>query len=138
MEKLTGGRSAFWAIDFEKYLELNPFYLVFGKGFDFPYFVNQTYYNGMRIWCHNDFLDCLLSGGLLCFLVYIYIVFKNIFSLKDSKILMTFLGLYYLFVAFINGLFGYQHYLLSYIMLYIVVRCDFNKQEGKKQEDYRQ
>lgn len=133
----TSGRSDFWMIDLNAYKELNPLGLLFGKGFDYPYYINATRYN-YRIWCHNDFLECLLSVGIVGLAVYSFSMIKNFYSLNKSFIIKMLISLYFLFTAFVNGLFGYQHYLYSYILLYVFtmgVNSEKMKETKKKRID---
>ena len=137
LEHFTSGRSVFWLIDLRNFAGLNPINQFTGRGFDYPYIVNETYYN-FRIWSHNDFINCLLSVGLYGTCIYTFIVYKNIKCLYANKIIIFVVSFYYLFVAIINGLFAYQHYLYSYIILYCfatLLKCSKTFDMGKGRFD---
>lgn len=120
LEKLTAGRTVFWLIDIKKYMELNLIYKLIGHGFNYPYYVNEQFY-GMRIWSHNDYINLLLSVGCIGCLIYVFTFFKAMKQLKNKKIYYIFVFTYFMFVSFVNGLFSYQHYLYSFLLLFIFV-----------------
>lgn len=123
IDRLTNGRTTFWLIDLFAYKEFGFVKKIFGGGFDLPYHINLGKY-GMYIWSHNDFIETLLSAGFLGVFVYGCALLKNYKSFKKHcrmKWPPVLVLLYFLIVAFCNGLFGYQHYLYSYIVLYIFV-----------------
>lgn len=122
MAQLTSGRTEFWMIDINAFLNFNLINKVFGNGFDYVYHVNQTEY-GMKIWAHNDIINLLLSIGLFGVLIYIILLIKTFYKLKKNtvKFINWFLIVsYFLVVSLINGLFTYQHYLFSFIILVLL------------------
>lgn len=125
MEKLTSGRTAFWLIDILQYLHADLVSQIFGSGFDFSSHINSIYY-GMAIWAHNDLIEVVLSVGIMGLLVYLASVLGLIFGSSIDKIGKCLLFIYFFGIAFLNGLFGYQHYLYSVLLLYI-----FMNQYGK-------
>lgn len=119
MISMTGGRSAFWIIDLKEYSKFNIFYLLFGHGFDYVYQVNKMYYN-LYIWAHNDVIDLLLSIGATGTILYLTI-WKNFFKRYKRHIMnkseYRLFVIYIIFPMLFNGLFTYQHYLLSTFIL---------------------
>ena len=118
LASMSGGRSEFWVIDLREFLKQNIFVKFFGRGFDFPYITNKKYYN-MHIWSHNDIIDLLLSVGIVGVAIYGK-VWKD-FLMKSrrhikSKMVYGLLLIYILFPLIFNGMFTYQHYLLSSIV----------------------
>ena len=115
---MSGGRSEFWIIDLREFIKQNIFVKFFGRGFDFPYITNKKYYN-MHIWSHNDIIDLLLSVGIVGMVIYGKIwkdfLMKSRRQIK-SKMVYGLLLIYVLFPLIFNGMFTYQHYLLSSII----------------------
>ncbi len=118
MDLFTSGRSTFWLIDLKAYLEGNIYRLFFGNGFDFSYLTNLQRY-GRSNWAHNDFIEVLISAGIIGLGLYFYILLNNykVYRYKLNRLTCWAVAIYYLFVAFVNGLIIYQHYLYSYIVL---------------------
>lgn len=131
----SNGRLDFWLIDINSFFKSNFINILFGNGFDYVYIINKTYYH-MRIWAHNDFIDCALSVGLNGLVLYMYLFYSILqnFRKNYSKMLRILITIYILFVAFVNGLFLYQHYLYSIVILYIVLTNNpiFNKDKVKE------
>lgn len=117
----TGGRSAFWVIDIQEFLRINPISQLIGCGFDYVYQVNYKYYH-MHIWAHNDFIDLLLSTGILGTFYYIRKWASFISQVKNTE-KMLYIGyiIYILFPMFFNGMFTYQHYFFSVLILTIIL-----------------
>lgn len=118
----TGGRSAFWLIDIKEYLRINPIFQLIGRGFDYVYQVNYKYYH-MHIWAHNDFIDLLLSTGIIGTIFYIrkWITFTSCIK-RAGKLMYIGYIIYILFPMFFNGMFTTQHYFLSVIILTMILR----------------
>lgn len=120
LERLTSGRTTFWIIDINAYFNLGSLGQLLGRGFDYVYYVNRTFY-GFEIWAHNDVIDCLLSVGLAGTFLYC-LVFARCFSgvifiNKKRKLLAVLTILYLTIPMLLNGLFEYQHYLYSAVLL---------------------
>ena len=129
VEPFTNGRTAFWAIDLQAYLQGNLFYKIFGHGFDYIYYINQTRY-GLRIWAHNDFINVLLCNGILGIITYFYsyiCIFREAWK-NLKKLDAILLSLFLVIIALINGLFVYQHYLYSFIIIYVLA-TNFNSKD---------
>ena len=117
LEKLTSGRTAFWLIDIQQYLQTDVFSQIFGSGFDFSSHVNSIYY-GMSIWAHNDFIEVILSTGIIGLIIYLVSTLGLFWGNYIDKFSKFLLFVYFFGIAFLNGLFGYQHYLYSALLLY--------------------
>ena len=116
----TSGRIEFWAIDFNDWLESTILQQLFGKGFDYVYQLNYEQY-GIYIWAHNDFINVLLCNGLFGILIYSYTIFSiypNMSKRVGHPKAITIIA-FLILVALLNGLFVYQHYLYSFVLLYV-------------------
>lgn len=121
MTAMSSGRLDFWKLDLEAYWDLPFFGKLLGNGFDYVYRVNQEGYN-MRIWAHNDIIDLLLSAGLLGVFIYLAVfrsLYRSIFRLRYGRLGKLLLFMYILLPMLLNGLFVYQHYLYSFVLLFI-------------------
>ncbi|MCI8466461.1 MAG: hypothetical protein HFI63_11535 [Lachnospiraceae bacterium] len=118
----TNGRTVFWLIDLDSYFHSSLSGVLFGNGFGFSYHINSLKY-GREIWAHNDFIEVLISTGIIGFTAHMYVLIKNFDCLKKHtyKLTMWCVILYYVFVAFINGTIIYQHYIYSFIILELLV-----------------
>ena len=130
----TGGRAAFWVIDIREYLKLNPLFMLIGKGFDYVYYVNKLYYN-MHIWAHNDLIQLLLGTGVVGIILYLrnwlYFV-KMILKNGLNRLTIISFVLYIFFPMIFNGLFTYQHYFFSVIIMGIaLVRKNIDNEKAK-------
>lgn len=128
LESFSNGRSAFWLIDLQAYFESSFINKIIGNGFDYVYFINKTRY-GIGVWAHNDFINVLLCNGLLGFSVYC-MPYLRLFltSYRSMRFIdFIFVNVFILSIAFINGLFVYQHYLYSFVLLYIIVEYFSNQ-----------
>jgi hypothetical protein len=123
----SSGRFEFWLIDLNAYSKLDWFQKIFGSGFDYVYLVNRDSY-GLYIWAHNDFINTLLCNGLFGLFVYCT-AFFTIFKCRSHFRRYDFFWVFfYIFsVTFINGLFAYQHYLFSFVFLFIFAEFATNK-----------
>lgn len=125
----TSGRSVFWLIDINAFIQSTPLAIFFGNGFDYVYEVNSSLY-GLRIWAHNDFIDILLSVGLFGFFLYILAIGKSIVQMKrqsGSFFVVFLLAIYLLGPAFLNGFFVSQHLVYSYLLLSVVIHDKSNQ-----------
>ena len=135
LSKFSSGRDIFWLIDINAYFNMNFINKILGSGFDFPYYVNETQYS-MRIWAHNDFIDLLLSLGVMGVILYFGAFMKDIKKMKQKKKLyILLLSIYFMFVSFINGLFVYQHYVYSYMVLFAFMFVECNERRTKISEN---
>lgn len=121
--KLTNGRTAFWVVDLLAFENYNIIQKLVGNGFQYVYMVNEKNFN-LAIWAHNDFINCLLSVGLIGTFIYVYMLYrtgKKIIKIPRKDIVIKALLIFYiLFPAFLNGFYTYQHYFYSFIILVIL------------------
>lgn len=130
----TSGRTEFWAIDLGAFLNFNIFNKLFGNGFDYVYYVNKTMYS-LEIWAHNDLLDLLLSVGLFGTIIYIKIFMRLIAKIRSTikaKLDQYLLIMYIVLITLLNGLFLYQHYLYSFIILFVLLTGTSQKKIEEK------
>lgn len=120
MESLTGSRSVFWKVDLNAFFEAGLFNKLLGYGFDYVYSLNLKMV-GMEIWAHNDFINILLSVGLIGFFIYIIILWKTTKNISqwNSRFDSMILIIYFFLPAFFNGFYSYYHFLSSF-MLFIL------------------
>lgn len=128
---ITSGRSIFWEKDILVFRNADLINKLLGNGLNFIYEVN---YNaiGDRIWAHNDFIQCLVSHGIVGLILYctaIVKVIKNIFSKKYSAIPILLIILIWGLNAFFNMFYTYFCSILSFIYLIVAIKCvpDKNK-----------
>ena len=141
VEAFSSGRLVFWGMDLFAFSKLEISEKIFGAGFDYLYHYNAVNY-GANIWAHNDFIHILSSIGIIgfCFYSGLLVVLLNDFRLemkrKNGRIKFAFpiiVG-YILIVAFINGLYIYQHFLYSIIMLLLLYTQEGNEYTLKLQK----
>ncbi|TPF93363.1 hypothetical protein BG22_07300 [Bifidobacterium sp. UTBIF-78] len=78
-DTLTSGRSSFWAHDMLRYSQFGFTNLLFGGGFNKIYEINQEI--GINIWAHNDFINLLVTNGIVGLVVYLL---PLIFLIRNS------------------------------------------------------
>lgn len=105
---LSSSRSLIWStiMDYRK----NNFGIldnVFGKGFGTSIKITGSYLYG-ALWSHNDFIEVLVSTGIIGMGFYINSYFK-IYRQTRSLWIVAIL----IFMAFFNGLFIYSKFILS-------------------------
>lgn len=121
---ITNGRSIFWQADlvaFEQSSILNKF---LGNGFNLIYDVNYEAFGGL-VWAHNDFIQCLVSHGILGLALYLYsivILIRNITKGKKYLFPLILAIIIWLFNAFFNMFYTYFCSMLSYSILLLIVR----------------
>ena len=136
---LTSGRSIFWEADIEAFIEGNLREKLFGNGFNFIYDINYRAFGGL-VWAHNDFIQCLVSHGILGLGLYLYsviVVMKNITNGKKYIFPFILASLIWLFNAFFNMFYTYFCSMLSYPILLLIVRDGKRKFDFKKKGTYK-
>ncbi len=103
----------------------NNYNKIFGCGAETTYIIHAKY-NNMNIWSHNDFFQILISFGILGLLLYLYCLIKFCFSVNVKFISKVLILLLLLFVAFYNGLYIHQRFIVSLIFFTLSV---FEKRE---------
>lgn len=123
LSAFTSGRSEFWAVDISYFMSGNIFEIFLGTSFSHVYAVNLREVN-MRIWAHNDIIHLLNGGGILGVYCYSYLIgnlFKRIKGYLKDRILYLLLILYMVIPMMLNGFFPYQHFVYSFIVLYVTM-----------------
>lgn len=129
LHKLTSGRSTFWLIDIKAFGANGMRGILFGHGFDYSYNVNEKYY-GMSIWAHNDFLETLLSTGLIGFSLYVTSLLKFLKNnIKNAGNAFS-IFMYILIPSFINGNLNTQIYCMSAIILIAILFCQAENKDN--------
>lgn len=123
----TSGRSVFWLKDIEAFLQSNFINKIFGHGFDYVQMINRNL-TGIAIGAHNDYITLLLGLGLFGTSIYVWILIREI---KNSICLKSLFKKVILFVfwfipSFINGFYGYQLLLYSYIFFKLIIFSESN------------
>ena len=118
----TSGRAEFWKVDLDLFFSGNVFQLLLGRSFSDVYLTNLQQVN-LDIWAHNDIIHLLVGMGIIGASLYISIIFNTLKSIKnniDNRLLFTVLVLYIFIPLLLNGFFGYQHYVYSFMILYFI------------------
>lgn len=89
--------------------------IILGKGFGVSIYIN-TLSGFPGLWAHNDFIELLLSAGVIGVGLYIGILSSLFFKYRTYIVLITIVGL-----AFLNGFFAYA-YIFPCIPIYIIAR----------------
>lgn len=107
-DTLTSGRSSFWAHDMQRYSEFNVINILFGGGFNKIYEINREI--GINIWAHNDFINLLVTNGIVGLIVYLI---PLVFLIRKSYInrIRTPAYIYFLLVTqwLINAFFNMEY-----------------------------
>lgn len=104
----SNGRTIFWWAEIKAYFASGVLAKLFGHGYNYVYDVNQQAVQ-TRIWAHNDFLQILLSNGLIGLGLYLFSIREMLKSLKLERIkgikkLVPLAGCF--LVWFINAMFN--------------------------------
>lgn len=106
LASISSGRTIFWLAEVKAFFTSGVIGKLFGHGFNYVYDVNQQAVN-TRIWAHNDFLQILLSNGLIGLSLYLFSI-KEIFrglGLKSVKGVEKFVPLVGCFMVwFVNAM----------------------------------
>ena len=128
---LTSGRNIFWADLIARFSEdFTVSQKLFGTGIYNTMILNQKDF-GMSIWAHSDFIDILISYGVIVLVVYVlsYLgFFLKIFKNTDRKFMVAaFAGLFMLLSGF-NGLVNYSSMIsiICYIGLLFIARDKYD------------
>ncbi|MBE5881054.1 MAG: hypothetical protein E7289_01900 [Lachnospiraceae bacterium] len=116
----TNARSTIWAIDLREFGKASLIQKIIGHGFDYVPKINQMYY-GDPIWAHNDFVQLLLSVGVLGLAIYLLSIADVVAKMKCSSFFVKFFFVIYIMLpAFMNGLYIYQHLVYSVFYLWLI------------------
>lgn len=135
IEAFTSGRTIWWTLDLKKYLQFSFLEKFFGAGHDFVYNYNYQVY-GMKIWAHNDFIQILLALGIFGLLGYLYVLYRFIVQSKylGKGTSIIFPGIcitiYIFIMAFFNGYYIANQYVLSTIIILLVYQKEQIRSEN--------
>lgn len=120
---ITSGRSIFWKADLEAFKDSAVVNKLFGNGFNYIYDVNYKAFRGL-VWAHNDFIQILISHGLILLVIYISIMIKafEINANKKDRI-PEFLAIgIWIFNAFFNMFYTYFCAVLCLPFILLIIR----------------
>lgn len=122
--KITSSRSVFWKAELDAYINTSLFEKIMGKGFNFVYDVNKAAVNS-QIWAHNDFLQILLTYGIVGIYIYFYSLkrlMKNTKFLYTKQLLLKICVIsIWFFNAFFNMFYTYFCSMLSFPILLLLI-----------------
>ena len=125
---LTSGRSIFWQADIETFFESSFINKIMGSGFNLIYEINLKAFDGL-VWAHNDFIQCLVSHGILGLLLYMYSIISTIIQMTKNTLhkFPLYLAVFiWIFNAFFNMFYTYFCSMLCFPILLLCVK------EGKR------
>lgn len=120
LDAITSGRITIWETELTDFVNSNFGFKLVGHGFDYVYSLNEKVLS-TRIWAHNDFVNLLISVGIIGLMVYLLaingFVKRILVNQRLSHKLLLFV--YFIFSAFLNGMYMYQHLVLSFIFFVV-------------------
>jgi hypothetical protein len=128
---VSSGRNIFWNVLINTYLnEFDVLKKLFGNGIFSTMIINNRAI-GMKIWAHSDFLDILISYGLVLLLIYIFLYvrfFYKLFIHARNKMLILSIFLGFIFLSAINGIANYSFIIGIFCYISFFIR-DINNME---------
>lgn len=124
LSTFTSGRTDFWTYDLKAFLHGGLLHILFGNSITFSYEISSAHYNS-AIQAHNDFLNILLSYGIIGLYVYLCVLFRffkkviNKYLNIERKYIIIFVFAYFV-NAFMNGVFAYLGATLSLPLILIM------------------
>lgn len=129
---ITSGRSIFWAADINSFINSSAITKLFGQGFNSIYEINYEAFGG-KVWAHNDFIQCLISHGLIGLILYLAVMLKFIIKLRKNNVslfISMLVMMIWLFNAMFNMFYTYFCSILSFPILVLGIAV-MSKREGK-------
>lgn len=121
---ITSSRNIIWDNVFGYYKEDTTIVSkLFGSGFGSSRVINE-YYMHESLWSHNDFLEILVSGGIVQLLYYI-INFNKVLFKSNSLLFMIIVYL----IAFYNGFYVYHQIIFTIPLLILAINITRRKDE---------
>ncbi len=120
---ITNGRSLFWEKDMVAFWDSSFLNKMFGNGLNYIYDVNRKAI-GKAIWAHNDFIQLLVSHGILGFVLYLVVIGRTCKNMKIKNYGIIPVGIVlsvWLINAFFNMFYTYFCSLLSFPFLIVAV-----------------
>lgn len=108
---VSNSRSDIWKYNLKIFWLAPIWRKIIGFSIVYPFFVAQTYI-GASVWAHNDFIHLLVSFGIVGLAAYI--ILFGLFSAKCKNAVITVM---LIFLAFCNGLFTYDVFIMALPML---------------------
>lgn len=135
LSTFTSGRTDFWVYDMKAYLDSGVLHMLIGNSVTFSYEINSAYYSS-AIQAHNDFLNILLSYGIIGLYVYLRVFFRFCKGVINKDLCMeqkytVIFGLAYFINAFMNGVFAYLGATLSLPLILIMFSNDMRNTNGQ-------
>lgn len=130
LDAFTSGRSRFWKLDLEYYLDGNILELIFGRSFSSILIINKEAFD-LAIGAHNDIIYLLNGAGIVGAGIYLYVCSSTLAILrrKFHELTSWILLCIYMFVPMLmNGFFTYQHYVYSFVMLFALLNISSNEE----------
>ncbi len=124
LDTFTSGRTEIWATELNLFSQSNILKKIFGGSFASIYTANKSNL-GLSIGAHNDLIGLLCGTGLLGLFLYICvltIVVRNISRLDIPKLCRLLLCAYIIVPMCFNGFYPYQHYVYSFVILFLSVQ----------------
>lgn len=125
---ISNGRTVFWSAEIKAFMDFGFLEKLLGNGYNYVYEVNQQTIGG-RIWAHNDFLNLLLSNGLIGMGLYLFSIKEllNNIRIEGGKKAGTFVPvigclMVWLLNAMFNMFYTYFCSLLAFPFLVFAVR----------------
>ncbi len=138
LESFSSGRLIWWKYDINDFKTLNLTNKIFGKGNHYVFELNYRSY-GLNIWAHNDFIQILISYGLIGLLFYLIIFGRALLNFYDKKnilyslvIFLTMIG-----IATLNGFYTQQHMVFCILLMISLQKNGISKKLIQKEYSYR-
>lgn len=131
---ITSGRSIFWAADINSFVKSPIITKLFGQGFNSIYDINYKAFGG-KVWAHNDFIQCLISHGLVGLILYLTVIFRFFKMLRKNGtglFISALVMMIWLFNAMFNMFYTYFCSILSFPLLVLGIIV---MKKGKEMKD---
>jgi hypothetical protein len=122
---VTSGRDIFWQLCFNAFnSDFNILQKLLGRGIFYTVLINKKGYN-MAIWAHQDFLDILISYGLIFLIIYAFLYIRFFYKLSvnsSNKMMLIGLFLGFILLSSLNGIVNYPFFVgvFCYISIFII------------------
>ena len=132
---ITSGRSIFWAADIKHFKESSWLIKLIGNGLNMIYEINYEAFGGY-VWAHNDFIQCLISHGLIGLALYL-LVLRKLFVMAKKKHHTEWIPyLCAIFVWLGNAMFNmFYTYFCAMLCLPFII---YNIRIGKRQFEFKE
>jgi hypothetical protein len=111
---ISSGRDKFWKVLINTYInEFSVTKKLFGNGIYSTMLINKSKI-GLEIWAHSDFIDILISYGLVLFLIFVFFYTRFFYMLlinTDYKAIVITLFIGFIFISSMNGIVNYPNFI---------------------------